>query len=160
MRVLWGNDKPYFQIEDRSLVLRNVPLPPPLAAQDHLNPVKAVLSYSFLIDVALRRLESEWWLRGRPMHAMRAHSEDLAVSCLLMRRLRQLKDKHDVEVVVVGKYSPHAWQRRSPHHFEAGIADKVLNCAKESGLEAVDTRDEMEAAVLADDDIRGLMSPP
>jgi hypothetical protein len=147
MRVLWGIDKPYFDLRGEELVLRNVPVPPPTAAMQPLDPARWLLGHSFLVDVTMRRLGVEWWLRGRPMEVVQVHDQGLTVSCLLMDRLRQLKDRHGISVLVVAKYTPHAWQRASTLRFEAEIIARVLDCAKGSGLQTLDTREEMAAAV-------------
>lgn len=147
MRVLWGIEKPYFEVSGEALVLRNVPVPPPIAAMQPLDPVRQVLGHSFLVDVTMRRLGLEWWLRGRPMHYMRAHDDGPKVSCLLMNRLGQLKDRYGMSMLVVGKYTPNAWKSASTLLFEAGIVAKVLDCAKGSGLQTLDTREEMAEAV-------------
>ncbi len=151
MRVLWGIPVPYFDIVDGALQLRNVPVPPPVAAMEPLDPVRRVLGYSFLIHVVMRRLGlDDWWRRGRPMHAVRAHDQGARVSCLLMDRLRQLKEKHGLRVVVVAKYTPLAWRHRKPElRFEREIIADLLACASRSGLETLDTGGAFEAAVQA-----------
>jgi hypothetical protein len=152
MRVLWGIPVPYFDIVDGALQLRNVPVPPPVAAMEPLDPVRRVLGFSFLIHVVMRRLGlDDWWLRGGPMHAVRAHDQGARVSCLLMDRLRQLKEMHGLRVVVVAKYTPNAWRHRKPEfRFEREIIADLLACASRSGLETLDTGEAFEAAVQAD----------
>jgi hypothetical protein len=152
MRILWGIPVPYFDIVDGALQLRNVPVPPPVAAMEPLDPVRRVLGYSFLIDVVMRRLGlDDWWLRGRPMHFEPAHDQGARVSCLLMDRLRQFKEMHGLRVVVVAKYTPYAWQhRKSVLRFEREIIADLLACARRSGLETLDTGGAFETAVQAD----------
>lgn len=151
MRVLWGTPVPYFDIVDGALQLRNVPVPPPVAAMKPIDLVRRVLGYSFLIDVVMRRLGlDDWWLRGRPVHAERAHDQGTRVSCLLMDRLRQLKEMHGLRVVVVAKYTPLAWSSESTLRFEGAIIADLLACASRSGLETIDTGGAFQAAVQAD----------
>jgi hypothetical protein len=146
MRMLWGVEKPWFDVVDGALVLRGVPVPP--AALKPLDPVRAVLGYSFLIDVIMRRLElDDWWLEGQPVRAEEAHEAGDKVSCLLMERLQRLARDHGVHVLLVAQYTPDAWRRQSTEDFEVGIIEPVLACARAAGLRPLDTRDAVEAAV-------------
>ena len=148
MRVLWGVDVPYFDIVDGALQLRNVPVPPPVAAMEPLDPVRRVLGYSFLIDVVMRRVGmTSYWLKGQPGHFERAHDQGERVACLLMDRLWRLGQAHGARVLVVAQYTPHAWLRESTLLFEAQIIGKLLACARASGLETLDTHRGVEAAV-------------
>jgi hypothetical protein len=148
LRILWGIDKPYFDIVGGRLSLRNVPVPPPTASSRPLGPVRSILGYSFLADVAARRLNLEsWWLEGRPMHAVVAHDRGARVSCLLMDRLRLLSEAYALRVLVVGEYTPDAWQSPSGQQFEARVIDNLLACAEKSGLDTLDTLHPVEAAV-------------
>jgi hypothetical protein len=146
MRMLWGLEKPYFDVVDGRLVLRGVPVPP--AAMDPLDPVRGVLGFSFLIDVIMRRLElDDWWLKGQSVRAEEAHEKGDIVSCLLMERLQRLAKDHGVQVLLVAQYSPHAWLRQSTLKFEVGIIEPLLACARHAGLRTLDTRNAVEAAV-------------
>ena len=146
MRMLWGLEKPWFDVVDGGLVLRGVPVPPP--ALEPLDPVRGVLGYSFLIDVIMRRLElDDWWLEGQPVRTEEAHEQGAAVSCLLMERLQHLAKDHGAQVLLVAQYTPDAWRRQSTEDFEVGIIEPVLACARAAGLRTLDTRDAVEAAV-------------
>lgn len=148
MRILWGLDKPYFDVVDGGLILRGVPVPPPVEAMKPIDHVRAVLGYSFLADVVMRRLDlDDYWLSGQPEHAKEAHDDGEAVSCLLMDRLRQLGRDQGADVLLVAQYTPHAWVRESTLRFESGIVDEVLACAQASGLRTLDTRNAFETAI-------------
>jgi hypothetical protein len=145
MRILWGMNKPYFEIVDGGLVLRNVPVPPPPDAMRPIDSVRALLGYSFLVNVSMRRLGlDDYWLRG---FTEEAHDNAEQVSCLLMDRLRQRGREHRADVLLVAQYSPHAWHREATLRFESDIIDKVLACANASELRTLDTRQAFEAAV-------------
>ncbi len=149
MRVLWGVPKPYFEIERGELRLRNVPVPE--KASPYVGPVRSVLGYSFLADVIARRLDLEsWWLRGQALHNETAHEQGPEISCLLMKRLRRLADAHRLRVIVVGQYTPNAWEDDSTLQFEIDGVAPVLTCAREQGLETLDSREAVERAVRAD----------
>ena len=151
-RILWGIDKPYFDVAGGALVLRNVPVPPPTAATEPLDPVRRVLGYSFLVHTMMRRLRmTAWWVRGQAMHAEPAHDKGPEVACLLMDRLQRLGRTHGMRVLVVAQYTPNAWWRElSTLAVETRVANDVLACARQSGLETLDTRGAVEAAVRAD----------
>ena len=148
-RILWGIDKPYFDVVDGALQLRNVPVPSPVATMKPLDPVRRLLGYSFLIDVVMRRVGlNAYWLRGQPAHFEQVHDEGERVACLLMDRLRQLGETHGMRVLVVAQYTPRAWWlRASTLRFETEITIDLLTCARTSGLETLDTRAAVEPAV-------------
>ncbi len=149
MSVLWGVPKPYFEVVDGALALRNVPVPPLL--DPSLDPVRAVLGYSFLIDVVMRRLNMvAWWLRGQPLHTEAAHDQGERVSCLLMERLGRLADRHRMRVLVVAQYTPHAWQADSTLGFEVGGIVPLLDCARDQDLQVIDTRRMLDQVVRRD----------
>lgn len=148
MRILWGRPVPYFDIVEGSLVLRNVPVPPPTEATKPLDPLRRVLGYSLLADVAMRRLDLDaYWLRGQPDHAEAAHDEGDRVSCLLMDRLWQLGAVHRARVLVVAQYTPAAWTRHSTLQLEQKITAEVLDCARSVGLQTLDTLGAVGSAV-------------
>ena len=114
-QMLWGINKPYFDIADGELVVRGVPVPPPIDAMKPIDAVRAVLGYSFLADVSMRRLGLEdYWLRG---YSEKAHDNDEKVSCLLIDRLRQFGRTHGADVLLVAQYTPHAWL----HEFDPAL---------------------------------------
>jgi hypothetical protein len=151
MRVLWGLDKPYFDVVDDALVLRNVPTRPPAADNAPLDPLRRVLGYSFMMDVVMRRLGlMMYWRRGQPSHMEPAHDQGSRVACLLMDRLRRLGDTHAARIVVVAQYSTQAWLQPSALREETQMVADLLACARAKGLDALDTRAAVEAAVRAE----------
>ena len=153
-RILWGLDKPYFDVVDGALVLRNVPAKPPAATASDaapLDPVRRILGYSFLMDVAMRRLGlMSYWRRGQTSQIVPAHDQGERVACLLMDRLRQLGQASGARVVVVAQYSTQAWLAASFLREETRVVEGVLACARKAGLDALDTRAAVEAAVRDD----------
>jgi hypothetical protein len=152
-RILWGLDKPYFDIVGDALVLRNVPVKPPATLADGapLDPVRRVFGYSFMMDVVMRRLGlSAWWRRGQASEVVPAHKDGARVACLLMKRLQRLGETYGVRILVLAQYSPQAWLRPWYMPDEAPIAAELLACAKASGLETLDTYAAVQAAVRAE----------
>lgn len=149
MRILWGLAKPYFDIEGGQLVLRNVPLPEP-DPDPRLDPLRAVLGYSYLMDVALRRLGyMAWWRRGQPSHVEPAHDQGAQVACLLMHRLAALREQHNTKVVLVAQYSPQAWETEAFRRKETGVVRAVADCARAQGIDTIDTYSAVATAVRA-----------
>ncbi len=91
--------RPYFVVHDDALHLRGVPVvqaPPPEPKASHL---RSLLTYSHLADALCMRWVPAWWLSDRGIKQV--HRQGEAVSCLLMRRLRELGDTHGVKVMFV-----------------------------------------------------------
>lgn len=149
MRILWGLPKPYFDIENGQLALRNVPLAEP-DPDPKLDPLRAVLGYSYLMDVAMRRLgHMAWWRRGQPSHVEPAHDQGTEVACLLMSRLAALRDAHNTKVVLVAQYSPQTWEAEHFRVKEASVVRAVAECARARGIDTIDTYAAVAAAVRA-----------
>lgn len=109
--------KPYFQIEDGRLVLRNVPVPEPLR---ELDPFRRVLGYSYLADFVMGRVAPAYWYQG-PLKRVAGDAD--AISCLLMDRLVGLAPV----VLVVA-------QQSRADELDTARVDRVLACARANGL--------------------------
>ena len=149
MRILWGLRKPYFEIDNGRLVLRNVPLPAP-----QLDPrpdlLRRVLGYSYLMDVAMCRLGyMPWWRRGQPSQIVPAHDYGDKVACLLMDRLAALRDRDHVRVVLVAQYSRQTWEAEHFRRNEVAVVQAVAACARARGIETIDTFAAVAEAVRA-----------
>lgn len=149
MRILWGLQKPYFDIAGGQLVLRNVPLAEP-ELDPRLDPLRAVLGYSYLMDVAMRRLGyMAYWRRGQPSHVEPAHDDGARVACLLMNRLAALRDAHNTKVVLVAQYSRQTWETEAFQRREIAMVRAVAECARARGIDTIDTHAAIAAAVRA-----------
>jgi hypothetical protein len=149
MRILWGLQKPYFEIEDGRLVLRNVPLAEP-DPDPRLDPLRRVLGFSYLMDVAMRRLGyMAWWRRGQPSHVEPAHDYGEKVACLLMDRLAALRDRHRFKIALVAQYSPQTWEAEHFRRKEVAVVRAVADCARARGIDTIDTYGAVAAAVRA-----------
>lgn len=149
MRILWGLPKPYFEIENGKLVLRNVPLPEP-DPHPRVDPLRRVLGYSYLIDVAMRRLGyMAWWRRGQPSHIEPAHDYGDKVACLLMDRLAALRDQHKTRVVLVAQYSIQTWEAEHFRAREVAVVRAIADCARARGIDTIDTYSAVAEAVRA-----------
>ncbi len=117
--------KPYFDVVDERLVLRNRPVPPP---EEDMDAFRRVFGYSHLADKLMNRIDPTYWQAG-PVE--RAHDRGLVVSCLLMERLRRLGHARQMPVLVVAQPSKRG-------DLDTRVSDIVLGCARDAGLAALD----------------------
>jgi hypothetical protein len=137
MSLFGGAPKPHFMVRDGQLVLANVPVPAAPTSRD-VGWLRAVLGYSYLVQYAMTRLDLlQWWVP--PDVANRfvlSNSDAVEVTCLLMRRLAELRDRHNVPVVLVFQYAgPEAMSSALP--WEADRS-RIISCAESEKLEIVD----------------------
>jgi len=104
-RYAW---KPYFDIEDGALVLRNVPVPEPHEGPPSEPAILRVLRHSFLADFVLRRVDPEAWLLPG---SIRAHSQGPEVSVLLVDRLTEAARERRLRLLLVVQWHPGASRR-------------------------------------------------
>ncbi len=116
--------KPYFDVVDERLVLRNRPVPPP---EEDMDAFRRVFGYSHLADKLMNRIDPTYWQAG-PVE--RAHDRGLVVSCLLMERLRRLGHARQMPVLVVAQPSKRG-------DLDTRVSDIVLGCARDAGLAAL-----------------------
>ena len=91
-RFAW---KPYFDVEDGTLVLRNVPVPTAYRSQT----IKEVLGYLHSLDWILARVAPAWWLVST--ETIKAHDKGPEVAAMLMDRVHALKSDMGFDVLVV-----------------------------------------------------------
>lgn len=136
-----GVEKPYFDVVDGALALRNVPPSRNRPRIEQMGLVRAALGYSYLADWAARRSGTdEWWYAGG-FPQVQVHSDGPAVACLLMRRLKALEEKTGSKVLVVAQYlSRNIADVNNPKSVEelAG-SERLLACAEQAGLATLDT---------------------
>lgn len=147
-----GVEKPYFEVVDGRLALRNVPPAPGRPRVEQLGAVRTVLGYSYLVDWTARRAGATAWWYAPGFSEVRAHGDGFQVACLLMQRLRALQDSSGAVVVVVAHYLPrNLVTPEDPRSVEdlAGSA-RLLECAARSGLATLDTLPALQARYRAD----------
>ena len=149
-RIMWGVEKPYFDIVNGELVLRNVPIKPPEQPDASLDPVRRILGYSFLIKWTMDRLGLHtYWHRGL-LPRSRVHDQGDRVGCLLMDRLKKLGRAHDMGITIIAQYSVDVWSVETAHDYERRVITSLLACAREAGIDTLDTYAALAAAVQAD----------
>lgn len=80
-RVKWGMPKPYYTVDEGRLTLHDEFEARPKESDS--NP----LGRSALVDLAMRRVAPEWWLRNTEEAAVRADNDPAAVGAALMEHL-------------------------------------------------------------------------
>jgi hypothetical protein len=147
-----GVEKPYFEIVDGELALRNVPPSPNRPRIAQMGLLRTALGYSYLADWTARRLDAtEWWYAGG-FPQVQVHSDGPQVACLLMRRLKALETDHGARVLVVAQYIPRNFATPAePRSVEelAGSA-RLLDCADRAGLATLDTLEPLQARMRED----------
>jgi lysophospholipase L1-like esterase len=143
MRRRWSAEKPYFDIDNGALVLRNVPIARP-DPNPSLGLLERTLGYSFLLDFVLRRLDltDNWYSDQVRVHPPGTGEK---VSCLLARRLADLRRRSGVRVLVVAQYDPYVWRDASFAAEQRRLTKGVLDCSRQQGLEVLDSFDAVAA---------------
>lgn len=138
MSRMWGAEKPYFDIADGRLVLRNMPVPPRPDPRTTLTFWQRTLGYSFLVDFVLRRLHlmHDWF-----GDHVRVHDEGQGerLSCLLTGRLAKLQRLSGARVLLMAQYDPVVWQDPKFADEQRRMVDGVLRCGRQAGLAVLDT---------------------
>ena len=146
LKVAWSREKPYFSVtDDGRLELSNVPVPGHPGAPIPLPFAARLLGRSVLADEVVKRLglQKGWYFdeaQGVP------RGTGTTIGCLLMPRLAAL----GVPVVVVAEYGRSHWTADAEGKASNSRAvRKVLGCASQAGLIALDLADPMKPAVEA-----------
>lgn len=144
MSIYSGAAKPYFTAEDGKLVPHNLPVPRYQPKTEYVGRLRAYLGYSYLINWTAARLGllNQWQLSKWEFHYEKS-VDDVAVGCLLMKRLKALGNANKTPVVVIGQYG---WSHFIPAGYPP-VEDerKVLACARNEGMAVVDTYDDLRA---------------
>ena len=138
-----GVEKPYFELVEGQLQLRNSPPQKfhPRIAQ--LGVLRTVTGYSYLADFAMRGFGlTDWWYAGG-LTEVRAHQDGPSVACLLMRRLKALEAATGARVLVMAQYVARAFTDPSSPATETELTGsrQLLDCAETQGLATIDTYD-------------------
>ena len=137
---LWSADKPYFDIANGSLTLRNVPVPPRTDPRRTLTFAQKTLGYSYLFDFILRRLDllEDWFGDHIRVHPAGTGEK---IACLLTDHLRDLQQASGVPLLLVAQYDPYVFRTPAFGEEQRRITGRLLDCARASGLKVLDTFD-------------------
>lgn len=132
-KIRTGAAKPYFDVQDGHLTLRNVPVPRVDTSKRSLGWFRRTFGYSYLVDAAMRLTGHEaYWYLGDWQNE-RAHFAGIDVARLLMGRLAKLRDRYGVKVIVLAQYqNDYLMEWQPPESVE------VLKSALNEGLSVLD----------------------
>jgi hypothetical protein len=138
-RVLAGANKPFFTIENGSLVHHNRPVPRYTARPAELPPWLIVPSYSYLVQFVTDRLGwSNWWQKFSTSNVA-ANNDPVAVSCALLKRLQGELASQWIDLLLVMQYAG------SVDPVKPFQAVGVVACAQQLGIDALDLWDNLKA---------------
>jgi hypothetical protein len=142
MSRTWGTEKPYFELKDGKLELRNVPVPPSPDPRDTLSFLQWTFGWSILVDTVLQHQGWQYeWAVDHNRVMPRGTGEKIA--CLLMKRLAGL----GVPTLVVAQYDFYVWQNAEFAAEQRRLSQGVLRCASDAGLATLDMYEATERAV-------------
>jgi hypothetical protein len=138
-RVLAGGNKPFFTIENGSLVHHNRPVPRYTGRPGELPPWLIVPSDSYLVQFVTDRLGwSNWWQKYSTSYVA-ANNDPVAVSCALLKRLQAELASQRIDLLLVMQYAG------SVDPVKPLQAVGVLACAHRLGIDALDLWDNLKA---------------
>jgi hypothetical protein len=128
-----GINKPYFELADDGLVLKNRPVSAPTASLRDPGWARRLLGHSFLVHKLMTRLMPEAWLMGTGFRGVRrAHTHGDEVGRRLIRRLARVSRDSGCHVLIVSFYpfplAPESGRPLRP----------LLDCARAEGLAVLD----------------------
>ena len=144
----WGRGwKPYFELANASLSLRNIPVPETLVP-GRFRTLRGVLGYSHLANFALRRTAARWWLNLPAIE--RVHDDGENVSVDLLARLDGLTRNRGGRFIAVALAT------------NGGIGGNarlpiVIKRAREKGIQVLDLS--TETLKLQPDKLQSLFRP-
>jgi hypothetical protein len=137
----YGRPKPYYSIDNGKLVLHNSPVPRDFEKPKPHGLLKKILSYSYVADQVIGSYYPERWYAGDDQQFIQTGNDDIEVSCALLEQFRRNQDALGVRPLFVLQYGGQAiMDGKAPRHAVA-----VAACAREVGLQVVDTFDALRA---------------
>lgn len=141
-----GAPKPYFTLEDGSLVRHNDPVPRHASSVGDIGWLRGIFGYSYLVHFTMIRLNAlQWWVTGL-LNYKREYSVEEAseVCCLLLNRLAKLRQQYDLQIGLVVQYGGADGEQRSALPW---YGEKIDQCAQVQGFDFVDDFKVLRAVV-------------
>jgi hypothetical protein len=140
---VFGAPKPYFEISEDALVLRNVPVPQEQDQTRDLTLWRQFLGYSYVAYKTSLVFGFYPWFTQRENSLIRAHSneEGTRISCLLMQRLALLGQTAHTKIIFMMQYGGNAGLEAAPSWF----GRDVVECARKADLTVIDTHPVLHA---------------
>jgi len=142
LAVRVGTNKPYFEINEGTLVLRNSPVPQQTATHRQRDWFRKIGGYSFLIHSVMIRLSPNFWIE--PGSSVRAHHRGSEVANLLMEELKRLTDERHIRLIVLIQYdilTISAYLKK---------ADYLRGFLEEQGIQVIDLQSALREIATSD----------
>lgn len=139
-----GGNKPYFRIENNSLILMNTPVEKSVIKPSK---IRGVLGYSFLLHTVMDKLVPGWWLQEGDYYKLNENYRGhrcKEVTCLLFQELSSLVETYHID---------HAYilvQDTSRPTTQYEDVNYALNCVDTSRIEIIDLRDDLSEIKIQD----------
>lgn len=151
MSIYSNVPKPYYEPTPTGLVLHNHPVPRERPTPPEPGFWRETIGYSYLAYWLADRLGfGSWWRQGQYVN-IGAHEKPLEVACALFDKYRELGQRYQAPVMVVVIYGGNLlknWGGTLRQNTE-----DVMACARQRGIEVVDTRSDFEAKLQQGTDV-------
>ena len=136
MKRVWGAEKPYFDLVNGALVLRNSPVPASPAPAKTLDFWQRAFGWSVLVDAVLRHQGWQYeWAIDHERVLPRGAGEK--ISCALLARLKTL----GIPMLVVAEYNRYVFENEEYAQEVRRTTGALLTCAAGLGLATLDLFD-------------------
>ncbi len=150
----YGRPKPFFELRNDELVLKNVPVPSggiDQGSKPNKRPslIRRAVGYSLIADHILAGFYPSFWFSREKQSYARNGSDEVEVTCLLLQRFKRRVDADGISAILLMQ---HGGQWISDRNEPSGHAQLVSQCAREAGLPVVDEFDSLRAVYSAHHD--------
>jgi hypothetical protein len=138
--------KPYFMVENGILVRRNDPVPRREEAPDIKARImaagKQALGFSYVIDRVAMKAAPKWWTTDETKgQFIKVNNDGIDISCRLLGELKAELDARGIRLLVMLQENG---QITVIHEKPPPQTAEVLKCAREQGIQAVNTWDRLK----------------
>jgi hypothetical protein len=138
--IYGGAPKPYFQIENDELVLRNNPVPRISSnVSNELGLLRSILGYSYTVDWAMARLGVIRWFEVRTVAIV--ENDPASIACRLLERLKRATDANGIRLVFILQWGGNEIAKATSRSLDAV---RTLDCAIDAGIQTIDTWDALK----------------
>lgn len=134
----WGMQKPFFQLTQEGLSLKNVPVPQHAVQRPQLDAIRAILGKSYLANAIMIRINPGFWLSGLGYTFEKAEPNYEQVACRLLKRLKEAGKKFKFKPLIVAQYEENLSVN------DISLTKSLIDCASSLGLETLDLLPLME----------------
>lgn len=146
----FGAPKPYFELIENQLVLRNTPVPLREETVSGFEKLKSVFGYSYAIHklMMMNRYKAAWIARTGLYR--KAHDYGADVACVLLKNLEGMAARRRIKLYVLAQYMRSNGDPEYAKKLE--LVDGLLSCIGDPSTTVVDLRYILEATWRLDKD--------